>query len=321
MTSRLQAHRARATADLDQFRRYLSGSYCEHGLYRRSGTGAIAAEHNRVALATMSLNYLTYGADVEIVPGAFETFYMVETPLSGTVNLSCGRRDLVTSATTGAVISPTFAVRSRWSATCGQVMIKIPRTTLERHAANLLGRPLASALEFDPSMPLDQGAGRALSRLMLFMVDQFEDADTLFGRAPVSRELEELFLTTLLTGQPNTHSDALTARAGGATPRHVRRALEYIYAHLRDDIAVADLATCSGVGARTLYAGFDRFVGMPPAALIRSLRLDGARDDLIAANGATVAEIAARWNFLHFGRFSGEYRRRFGERPMDTLRR
>ena len=321
MTSRLEAHRACATTDLDKFRRYLSGSYCEHGLYPRGGTRAIAAEHNRVGLATMSLNYLTYGTEVEIVPGAFETFYMVEMPVSGTVGLRCGKRELLTSPRVAAVISPTFAVRSRWSEDCGQVMMKVPRTTLERHAANLLGRPLSRPLEFEPHMALGQGVGRALSRLMLFMVDQFEEVETIFGRAPISRELEELFLTTLLTGQPNSHSDALTARAGGATPRHVRRALDHIYAHLRDDIAMADLVACSGVGARTLYAGFDRFVGMPPAALIRSLRLDGARDDLIAAERGTVAEIATRWNFMHFGRFSAEYRRRFGERPVDTLRR
>lgn len=321
MMPRLAAHRAFVTDDLDQFRRYMSGSYCDHGLHRRGGAGAIAAAHHRAALSSMSLNYLTYGADVEIDIGTFDTFYMVEVPLAGTVGLRCGGREITTSPEVAAVISPTLPVRSRWSASCAQLMVKIPRTTLERHAAQLLGRPLSRPLEFEPRLELASDAGRALSRLMLFMADQIEDGVTLFGRAPVSRELEELFLTTLLTGQPHSHAEALDARTSAAAPRHVRRALDHIRANLTDDIMMADLVAQSGVGARTLYAGFERFVGMPPAALIKSLRLDGARDDLIAGNGATVADIATRWNFLHLGRFSGDYRRRFGERPVDTFRR
>ena len=34
----------------------------------------------------------------------------------------------------------------------------------------------------------------------------------------------------------------------------------------------------------------------------------------------SVSAIAARWGFDHFGRFAVEYRRRFGERPSDTLK-
>lgn len=321
MTVRLSRHRAFATADLDCFRQYLSSSYCDHQVRRRGGTAAVAAEHNRVALSSMSLNYLSYGAEVDIVPGAFETFYMVELPVVGGVALTCGRREVATSPEIAAVISPTFAIKSRWSAGCAQMMVKVPRPTLERHAALLLGRPLATPLEFEPRLALASDTGRALSRLVDFMTAQFEDETTLFARAPVSRELEELFLTTLLTGQPHTHSAALEARACGIAPRHVRRALDHIRAHLADDILIVDLVVASGVGARTLYAGFERFVGMPPALLIKNLRLDAARDDLLARRGATVAEIATRWNFMHLGRFSGDYRRRFGERPAETLRR
>lgn len=317
-TSRLERHRQFATSDLGQFRDYLSASYCDHGLNAR---GVIAAEHNRVALATMSLNFLTYGADVEIDIGTFDTFYMVEMPVTGSVALRCGKRELVTTPEVAAVISPTLGVRSRWSEGCAQLMIKVPRAALERHAVTMLGRPLAAPLEFEPRLPLDGETGRALSRLMTFMVDQFEEPSTLFGRAPVSRELEELFLTTLLTGQPSTYSDALSARAAGIAPRHVRRAVEHIRANLTNDILIGDLVALAGVSQRTLYAGFERFVGMPPQALIKSLRLDGARDDLIAGDGPTVAAIATRWNLPHLGRFSADYRRRFGERPVETFRR
>jgi adenylate cyclase len=86
-------------------------------------------------------------------------------------------------------------------------------------------------------------------------------------------------------------------------------------------MTAAELAAACGVSERTLHRHFRRFVGLPPLAHLRRLRLAAARAELLACEGrASVTEIAARLGFLHMGRFASDYGRRFGEPPSATLR-
>ena len=50
--------------------------------------------------------------------------------------------------------------------------------------------------------------------------------------------------------------------------------------------------------------------------------MEHARRDLLRGDrGKSVADIANRWGLAHLGRFSTQYRRRYGEKPSQTLRR
>ena len=42
---------------------------------------------------------------------------------------------------------------------------------------------------------------------------------------------------------------------------------------------------------------------------------------LLASSGETVTTIAIDCGFVHLGEFSRDYRNRFGETPLETLRR
>lgn len=318
----LARYGAFASGDLASFRRYLSQSYCDHHVRQRSHHDPLSARHNRLPLSAMSLNYLAYGAEVEMDIDPFERFYMVELPQSGAVTLELGSQRLVNRPGFAAVISPTMPVRSAWSADCAQLMLKISRSALEQHLSGLIGRALGQPLVFDPAIDLSSAGGATLERFAGFMVDHFGSGDPLLVQPAASQDLEHAFMSALLMAQPNSYSEVLRKRSNSVAPRHVRRAVEFIGNNLREDIGIEALVAVSGVSARALYAGFEKFVGMPPQALIKNMRLDRAREDLIAADASgSVAAIALRWQFSHFGRFSIEYRKRFGERPMDTLRR
>ena len=87
---------------------------------------------------------------------------------------------------------------------------------------------------------------------------------------------------------------------------------------------MADVAEAAGVSVRTLQAGFHEHLDNSPTSYIRDLRLDRAHADLLEGDpyaGPQVTDVALRWGFSHFGRFAALYRRRFGERPSETLRR
>jgi transcriptional regulator GlxA family with amidase domain len=78
------------------------------------------------------------------------------------------------------------------------------------------------------------------------------------------------------------------------------------------------------VSERSLYAAFQRQLGVAPMAYVRRRRLERAHDELLRSspNGrCTVIGVALRNGFTHAGRFAAAYRRRFGESPSETLRR
>lgn len=314
-------HPSFASSDLSSFQQYLARSYCDHHITQRSNGESVQACHNRLALSEMSLNFLRYGADVEIDIGPFETFYMLEFPQAGVVDLRLGQQRVETRPGFATVISPTLPVWSNWSSDCEQVMVKIARTAMESHLASLLGRSLPYELIFEPILDFSSPGADSVLRFCSFLFDQFGDGSPVLSSRGMSRDLEHAFMSALLMGQPNNYSDMLRARSNSIAPRHVRKAIAYIESNLENDIVFEALVTTAEVSARALYAGFNKFVGMPPQVLIRNLRLDRVREDLISAGGGvTVSEIAMKWHFTHLGRFSCEYRKRFNESPRETLR-
>lgn len=102
----------------------------------------------------------------------------------------------------------------------------------------------------------------------------------------------------------------------------VTRAQLYIGAHLDDAMTVGDVAAAAGVAHRTLYKHFHDIRGTSPMRYARDCRFAGVREALLQASlQDSVTTIAVQWGFCHLGRFSVEYRKRYGERPSETLRR
>jgi len=103
--------------------------------------------------------------------------------------------------------------------------------------------------------------------------------------------------------------------------RLVRRAEDYIQAHLGDPLSMFELCREFGVSERTLRYAFQEVRGLSPMAYFKASRLNAVRQELktAAAGTATVHKIAQRWGFLHTGEFSADYRRLFGELPSQTL--
>ena len=60
---------------------------------------------------------------------------------------------------------------------------------------------------------------------------------------------------------------------------------------------------------------------MSPIRYLRNVRFAKVREALLQAQGGdSVTAIAMTWGFTHMGRFAVEYRKRFGESPLETLR-
>lgn len=102
----------------------------------------------------------------------------------------------------------------------------------------------------------------------------------------------------------------------------VRRAEEWIDAHLADVIGIDEVATATGIGVRSLQLSFRRVHGCSPHEFITKRRLEAARQKLLVATPeATVTAIATDLGFFELGRFAERYRQHFGETPSTTLAR
>ncbi|MDJ0847398.1 MAG: AraC family transcriptional regulator [Myxococcota bacterium] len=105
-------------------------------------------------------------------------------------------------------------------------------------------------------------------------------------------------------------------------PAALRRAEEFILAHLADPVSRADVCAAAATSERSLSRAFERRHGVGPMTFLRQRRLDAAHRLLLAADPAEsqVTSIAMECGLHHLGRFAVEYRRAFGESPSETLR-
>ncbi len=171
------------------------------------------------------------------------------------------------------------------------------------------------------------GAARDYLRAVIAHVRDDVLADDEVARSPLaSAEAARSLAAATLLAFPSNVLESLDApgAAGSGEPAVVRRAVEFIDAHAREDIDLADIARAARIGVRGLQAAFRRHRDQRPTDYLRDVRLEGAHRDLRDADptrGDTVGAIAARWGFTHPGRFSVAHRERFGTSARETLHR
>ncbi|MEL7027716.1 MAG: AraC family transcriptional regulator [Pseudomonadota bacterium] len=309
------------STSVDEMQAEIGRNYCDHDLKVVRSNSDITGKFFRYPMRGMTLNYLSYGADVAIDAGDFEDFYMVEFPLSGHVNHLALNEARVAHGWEGIVVSPGDYVRSTWSADCAQLMLQIKKGAIDRYLQKLLVQDISESLVFDHTLTFKAGPGAALFSYLRFLVEQAIDNDSIMLSSMVRDEMEETIYAILLDRFRHNYSDRIKAERALILPRHVSKAYKYINANPKLPITNQELANMSGVSIRTLYSGFRKFLGMSPQAYLRNYRLDRVKEVLERADRPIhVNEIAQEWGFTHMGRFSVEFRQRFGVSPSDLLR-
>jgi AraC-like DNA-binding protein len=310
------------THDLDEARERVGRVFCEHKLAYLQPKHRLDLRQHVVRFGNLALSYISYGCNVSIDPGRLSTFFLVHFIRSGSCAIQIGGHELVGSAVTGAISSPTLPMRMRWDNECGHLVVKINRVALECHLSHLVGDVVTRPIEFDPKLDVQKGLGSSLQRLVEYVADELDRDNSLLGSPLSLTNIEQALMTGLLAAQSSNYSTALSRRSMAPAPRHVVRAEDFIHAHPELPITIGDLTEASGVSARALYEGFRRFRGTTPMAMLRTVRLERVRRELqSAASTQGIADIAFKWGIAHLGRFAAEYRGRFGELPSETISR
>ena len=198
--------------------------------------------------------------------------------------------------------------------------IRMPADLLQREARSLDGRPLRAPFAVSGPIP----ASSPVLHVADFFIDVLERPGGLFdGRSLAARELECAFLAVLIENTPNNYRELVERHSGDvASAAHVRRAEEYIEAHLLEPFTLGDLAAVAGVIGRALKQAFVRYRGIPPLAVRREWRLNRARWQLErSVPGVSIGAVAWEHGYASASAFAKRYIERFGEAPRGTLRR
>ena len=314
----LSGHQLVATADIDQAREEVARRFCPHFLSLTRRDSRLDMVHNAAAIGEdVTLNYMRYGDEVRITPGAFDDFFLVQIPLAGTARVKVGDQVVASDRHCASLGSPTESVDMIWSDGCEQLLIYIRRRAVEELAAHEPGNP--RPVVFQPRLDLDAPAVRAWLRLARLALDELEADGALFRSPLTATNFEQTLISGLLDSQPNSAVEQSSPPA--VSSRAVRRALQLIDGEPGRAWRVADLAEQAGVSVRALQESFRRDLGVTPLEQVRRTRLERARRDLLAADrgAVSVTDIAARWGFFHLGRFSQAYRSAYQELPSQTL--
>ena len=298
--------------------------FCPHRLTPvRRGAPGFHAMHNSARFDGYSVNYVQYGAEVEIDPGRLDGFFLLQVPLTGASDVHCGTAHVASSPAVASLLSPTLPTVMRWYAGCSKMIVLLDRKVVERHLAALLDRS-QDAIEFDAEVPLTDAIGQAIRAHVMLMQQAATQSIVLpagSGRL-VQRELRNGLVGLLLTGLSHDHSTMLAQGAAMPAPGHVKRAEDFLAAHPDREISVTELADIAGVSLRSLQEGFRRFRNTTLTDAIRDARLVYWRRLLQAPPaGYGVGALAIAAGLSHLGRAAALYGKRYGETPSETLRR
>lgn len=315
----LARHELFRTADPDRARELVAQKFCNHRLDIVGERAAFRAVHNHAPGVMLSLNFIGYGADVLIDPGALDDFYLIQIPLRGAAIVRNGLREVTTDSRMASVLNPHWSTRMKWVGDCAQILLQLRRQPFHDFAEQFLGRRIANPIAFDPGVDFSRPEMAHWREDVMRLVNRSEA-----GPAPIlsAALCEQQVMADFLRLQPHDMADFVAPTPREAIPRHLRRAVEFMRAHAQDPITLADLAAVAGVSGRTLQLAWKAAFGQTPTEALTQERLRRARYELRNAGPEiSVADAARKWGFAHLGRFSAAYRAMFGEFPRETLAR
>jgi AraC-like DNA-binding protein len=321
----LSNHRLFHTMDLDEAREHVARVFCPHGLSTFGGGAKLDACHHSARLhRDVSLNYVQYGAGVNIEPGYLGDFYLLQIPLRGGASVRCGSQSIEASSRMASLPSPTERLSMRWAPDSPHLIVRFSRVALLGQLESLIQAPVHQPLVFELGVPLDEPAAAPMLNFVKYLCTTMEESTGL-GGGQLASQAEGYLISSLLQLTRHNYSNAMQqGHRRSLLPRSVRRAQEYLHSHLQETVSLGDLCQHMGISARSLQLAFKEHLGQNPMAYLRGIRLDGVRETLKGAqpgDKTTVTHVAEAYGFFHLGHFCAHYQSRFGEPPSEALRR
>lgn len=309
------------TRSPDAARESIGRIFCPHFLMPsdRYAEG-FHARHHTVTQPDYSVNFVAYGARVDIDPGELSRFFLLQIPLKGSAIVRCGT--VAAEAEAGrmaSLLSPTLATRMTWNDGCEKLIVLINREAMEAQF-EALTHAFCRNIEFATGVDLTTPTGRTLWNHAAMMLEAAEGGEAV---PDAYRVLLRDAMTTLMLGSlAGNQLHRFQEQPAKADPPAVRRAQDYMEANAGRAISMAEIAAAAGVSLRSLQDAYRNVRGVTLSEGLLAVRLDRFRASLLAGGETvSVADAAYSAGFGHLGRAAAAYRERYGESPSETLRR
>jgi AraC-like DNA-binding protein len=249
--------------------------------------------------------------------------YGMSIPVSGSLLLNTlGRKTMAPEPGNGVIVDLGTISAIVYSPQSEFRTIAIKSSELHRQIAFITEQPVRERVVFPSFFQKDSGAPKFIFAIGQALMNGLQ-GDAPLREAPAAvASLKDAILSMLVEGISHNYSALLSRRTASAAPRNVKRAIEFMHAHVTDALLLEEIAVAAQSSPRSLQMAFRQFRGITPMAYLRRIRLDGARNEML--NGSAqihVSDVAYRWGFAHHGIFTARYKLAFGEAPSKTLKR
>jgi len=311
------------TRNLDEAREIISRISPPHQITSYRPQVPFFSKVQHVELGAVALNYVESNSGLLIKAGELENLFQIYVQREGVVQHRCGSLTLISEPGNGVIKSSGQNIHLKTFGPAQVLVVNIKQKAVELELARRLDREPDSPLEFLPVFHTTAGHGASLIRLLLFLCLELDAPDSLVEFAPHSvQHIEQGIIAALLEGQPHNYTGEMQDRVRRIPAAVVRRAEEFIIAHLNDPLTIGDIAAAAGVSARSLHRNFRLHRGYSPMDFLRLARLERVRAEFeTGRQNITVTSIAMDYGFFHLGRFAHFYKRRYGESPCKTLQK
>jgi AraC-like DNA-binding protein len=292
-----------------------------HKLCIKERAPRAVASLSGITLGDCAIVSLKYGFEVDIDAGHISDYFMLKMTVAGMGRITSNEHSATTSSASIFITSPHSATRFRMSPSCRHLTTRVCRRAVEEHLMRKLGRRLHVPLEFELEIGSETEFGRAWWQLMDHICELSAVAPGVLASEEMRAQYSRTIIELLLHSAPHNYTQPMRLAEAHVSPRHVRRAQEYIEAHLPDIRSVMDVAAAIGVSPRTLQNGFRETLNMSPIEYLRRARVDALHRALLAADSSeSVTSLMTTVGIMSFGRYADYYRKQFGVAPSLTLR-
>ena len=275
---------------------------------------------NRLAFSESQILGVVYSDAIHVTSETLETVSIVM-PLRGGITHTHNKKEQIIKPGQGMITSPGQNINMLWAPNTAAFSVHVPESTLHRYLSDYFNVAPYKSINFEPFFEWESSSSFALREMLTRICNEVTEPNSLLSRGVTAPAVEEQLILTMLDVLSSNYSSEISGQGENYRPKHIKRAIEYIYINSQSNITMSDLVKHTEVSTRTLQDGFQKTYGIGIMTYVRRFKLNQIREALKKAdpNTDTVGNIAAQWGCTHVSNFSKNYKALFGEYPSKTL--